>query len=275
MYVLGYSLDNLSLMALTLAVGLVVDDAIVVLENIFRHLEQGRDRVTAALLGAQEIGFTIVSITVSLIAVFIPLLFMSGIVGRLFREFGVVVTVAVALSALIALTLSPMMASLVLQDPKTARHGPLYRWSESAFERLIHGYERGLEFTLRHQRPTMVLNLLLIVLSGWMFYAMPKGFFPQEDTGLLFGFSQADPDISFPGMSDRQEAVAKVIATDPDVAAFGSSIGGTGGSGMNTGRIFIQLKPLSQRSARADQIIQRLRPKLASIPGITVFLQSI
>ena len=275
MYVLGYSLDNLSLMALTLAVGLVVDDAIVVLENIFRHLEQGRDRVTAALLGAQEISFTIVSITVSLIAVFIPLLFMSGIVGRLFREFGVVVTVAVALSALIALTLSPMMASLVLQDPKTARHGPLYRWSESAFERLIHGYERGLEFTLRHQRPTMVLNLLLIVLSGWMFYAMPKGFFPQEDTGLLFGFSQADPDISFPGMSDRQEAVAKVIAADPDVAAFGSSIGGTGGSGMNTGRIFIQLKPLSQRSARADQIIQRLRPKLASIPGITVFLQSI
>jgi hydrophobe/amphiphile efflux-1 (HAE1) family protein len=275
MYVLGYSLDNLSLMALTLAVGLVVDDAIVVLENIFRHLEQGRDRVTAALLGAQEISFTIVSITVSLIAVFIPLLFMSGIVGRLFREFGVVVTVAVALSALIALTLSPMMASLVLQDPKTARHGPLYRWSESAFERLIHGYERGLEFTLRHQRPTMVLNLLLIVLSGWMFYAMPKGFFPQEDTGLLFGFSQADPDISFPGMSDRQEALAKVIATDPDVAAFGSSIGGTGGSGMNTGRIFIQLKPLSQRSARADQIIQRLRPKLASIPGITVFLQSI
>jgi hydrophobe/amphiphile efflux-1 (HAE1) family protein len=275
MYALGYSLDNLSLMALTLAVGLVVDDAIVVLENIFRHLEQGRDRVTAALMGSQEIGFTIISITVSLIAVFIPLLFMGGIVGRLFREFGVVVTLAVALSAVIALTLSPMMASLVLNDPKTVRHGRLYRWSERGFERLINAYERGLQFTLRHQRFTMALNLLLIVLSGWMFYAMPKGFFPQEDTGLLFGFSQADPDISFPGMSRHQDAVAKVIAADPDVAAFGSSIGGTGGTGLNTGRIFIQLKPLSQRTARADQIIQRLRPKLAAIPGITVFLQSI
>jgi hydrophobe/amphiphile efflux-1 (HAE1) family protein len=275
MYVMGYSLDNLSLMALTLAVGLVVDDAIVVLENIFRYLEQGRDRVTSALIGSQEIGFTIVSITVSLIAVFIPLLFMSGIVGRLFREFGMVVTVAVALSALIALTLSPMMASLVLQDPKTAQHGVLYRWSERGFKILLQGYERGLEFTLRHQRPAMAVNLLLIVLSGWMFYAMPKGFFPQEDTGLLFGFSQADPDISFPGMSDRQEAVAKVITADPDVAAFGSSIGGTGGSGTNTGRVFIQLKSFSQRTARADQIIQRLRPKLAAIPGITVFLQSI
>ncbi|HEY7247648.1 MAG TPA: efflux RND transporter permease subunit, partial [Xanthobacteraceae bacterium] len=275
MYVLGYSLDNLSLMALTLAVGLVVDDAIVVLENIFRYLEQGRDRVTAALMGSQEIGFTIVSITVSLIAVFIPLLFMSGIVGRLFREFGMVVAIAVALSAVIALTLSPMMASLVLQDPKSARHGALYRWSERGFNRLIHGYERGLQFTLRHQRPTMALNLLLIVVSGWMFYTMPKGFFPQEDTGLIFGFSQADPDISFPGMSKRQEAVAKVIAEDPDVAAFGSSIGGSYGSGLNTGRVFIQLKPFSQRTARADQIIQRLRPKLAAIPGITVFLQSI
>ena len=275
MYVLGYSLDNLSLMALTLAVGLVVDDAIVVLENIFRYLEQGRDRLTAALMGSQEIGFTIVSITLSLIAVFIPLLFMSGIVGRLFREFGVVVTIAVALSAVIALTLSPMMASLVLQDPKTARHGTVYRWSERGFKALIQGYERGLAFTLHHQRPVMALNLLLILLSGWMFYAMPKGFFPQEDTGLLFGFSQADPDISFPGMSDRQEAVAKVIAADPDVAAFGSSIGGTGGSGLNTGRVFIQLKPFDQRTARADQIIQRLRPKLAAIPGITVFMQSI
>jgi hydrophobe/amphiphile efflux-1 (HAE1) family protein len=274
MYALGYSLDNLSLMALTLAVGLVVDDAIVVLENIFRHLEQGRDRVTAALMGSREIGFTIVSITVSLIAVFIPLLFMSGIVGRLFREFGMVVTVAVALSAVIALTLSPMMASLVLQDPKMARHGALYRWSERGYQKLIRGYERGLKFTLRHQRPTMALNLLLIVLAGWLFYAMPKGFFPQEDTGMLFGFGQADPDISFAGMSERMEAVTKVISEDPDVSAFGASIGGTNSSGLNTGRVFIQLKPFKRRSANADQIIQRLRPKLAVIPGITIFLQS-
>jgi hydrophobe/amphiphile efflux-1 (HAE1) family protein len=275
MYVLGYSLDNLSLMALTLAVGLVVDDAIVMLENIFRYLEQGYDRMTAALMGSREIGFTIVSITVSLIAVFIPLLFMSGIVGRLFREFGMVVSIAVVLSALIALTLSPMMASLVLADPRTAQHGRLYAWSERVFARLIEGYERGLKFTLAHQRAAMLLNLLLIAISAWLFYAMPKGFFPQEDTGLIFGFTQADPDISFPGMSDRMEAAVKVIAADPDVAALGSSIGGTGGAGLNTGRIFIQLKPLRARTARADQIIARLRPKLAALPGITVFLQSI
>ena len=274
MCALDYSLNNLSLMALTLAVGLVVDDAIVVLENIFRYLEQGRDRVTAALMGSQEIGFTIVSITISLIAVFIPLLFMGGIVGRLFREFGMVVTIAVVLSAVIALTLSPMMASLVLQDPKAARHGSLYRWSERGYKKLIQGYERGLAFTLRHQRSAMALNLLLIVVSGWMFYAMPKGFFPQEDTGLLFGFGQADPDISFAGMSQRMEAVTKVVAEDPDVAAFGASIGGTSSSGLNTGRVYIQLKPFDQRAANADQIIQRLRPRLAAIPGITVFLQS-
>ena len=275
MYVLGYSLDNLSLMALTLAVGLVVDDAIVVLENIFRYLEQGCDRVHAALMGSREIGFTIVSITVSLIAVFIPLLFMSGIVGRLFREFGMVVSIAVVLSALIALTLSPMMASLVLTDPRMARHGRFYLWSERAFTSFIRGYERGLQFTLAHRRAAMTLNLLLIAVSGWMFYAMPKGFFPQEDTGLIFGFSQADPDISFPGMSDRMEAAAKVIAADPDVASLGSSIGGTGGAGLNTGRMFIQLKPFDERTATADQIIARLRPKLAAVPGITVFLQSI
>jgi hydrophobe/amphiphile efflux-1 (HAE1) family protein len=275
MYMLGYSLDNLSLMALTLAVGLVVDDAIVMLENIFRYLEQGYDRMTAALMGSREIGFTIVSITVSLIAVFIPLLFMSGIVGRLFREFGVVVSIAVALSALIALTLSPMMASLVLVDPKTAQHGRLYRWSERAFANLLWGYERALRFTLRHRRSAMTVNLVLIVMSGWMFYAMPKGFFPQEDTGLIFGFTQADPDISFPAMASRQEAVAKAIAADPDVASIGSSIGGNGGAGMNTGRVFIQLKPFRERTATTDQVIARLRPKLASVPGITVFLQSI
>ncbi len=275
MYMLGYSLDNLSLMALTLAVGLVVDDAIVMLENIFRYLEQGCDRVTAALKGAKEIGFTIVSITVSLVAVFIPILFMSGIVGRLFREFGVVVAVAVVLSALIALTLSPMMASLILENPREARHGRLYQWSERSFKRLIDAYESGLKLTLRHRRVTMTLNLLLIVVSGWMFYSMPKGFFPQEDTGLIFGFTQADQDISFDGMASRVAAVAQVVAQDPAVANFGSSIGGTGSSGMNTGRVFIQLKPYSQRAATADQIIQRLRPKLAAVPGITTFLQSI
>ncbi|PSJ60357.1 efflux RND transporter permease subunit [Pseudaminobacter soli (ex Li et al. 2025)] len=275
MYILGYSLDNLSLMALTLAAGLVVDDAIVMLENIYRYLEAGHDRVTAALLGAKEIGFTIVSITVSLVAVFIPILFMSGIVGRLFHEFGMVVTLAVILSAVIALTLSPMMASLVLQNPKEEKHGRIYQWSERGFQYMLDVYERGLHFTLRHRRATMTLNLLLIVVSAWMFYSMPKGFFPQEDTGLVFGFTQADQDISFEGMASRQEAVARIIAQDPDVQAFGSSIGGSSSSGLNNGRIFIQLKPYSERIGTASQFIQRLRPKLAGVPGVTTFLQSI
>ncbi|MGH6676857.1 MAG: efflux RND transporter permease subunit, partial [Xanthobacteraceae bacterium] len=187
MYVFGYSLDNLSLMALTLAVGLVVDDAIVMLENVFRHMEEGLNRFDAALVGAKEIGFTIVSITVSLIAVFIPLLFMGGIVGRLFREFGVTVTVAVVLSAIIALTLSPMMSSLVLKNPRTMRHGRIYAASERAYQAIIYRYEQVLKFSLRHKRSVMLLNLALIGLSAWLFVVMPKGFFPQEDTGMIFG----------------------------------------------------------------------------------------
>ncbi|MCJ2126328.1 efflux RND transporter permease subunit [Methylobacterium sp. J-077] len=275
MELLGYSLDNLSLMGLTLAVGLVVDDAIVMLENIYRYLEQGMSRREAALAGSAEIGFTIVSITVSLIAVFIPLLFMGGVVGRLFREFGVVVTAAVVISALIALTLSPMMASLVLKDPRQAKHGPVYAWTERQFERLLVGYEHLLRLSLRWRGPVMAVNVLLILASGWMFYSMPKGFFPQEDTGLIFGFTQADQDVSYDGMASRQEAVAAVIAKDPDVAAFGSSIGGTTSSGQNTGRFFVQLKPLAEREATADQIITRLRPQLARLPGVVTFLQSI
>nr|CAJ01669.1 fragment, putative acrb/acrd/acrf family protein [Methylocapsa acidiphila] len=275
MYLLGYSLDNLSLMALTLAVGLVVDDAIVMLENIYRHMEEGGGRMKAALDGSKEIGFTIISITVSLIAVFIPLLFMGGVIGRLFREFGVTVTAAIVLSALIALTLSPMTASLVLKNPKDARHGKIYEWSERAFAASVAGYERLLKFSLRHRRPVMLLNLALIALSGWLFVTTPKGFFPQEDTGLIFAFTQADQDISFQGMAERQEAVAKVILADPDVASFGSFIGGNASAGLNTGRLYIQLKPFDQRSATAQQIIDRLRPKLATLPGISTYLQSI
>ncbi len=275
MFMLGYSLDNLSLMALTLAVGLVVDDAIVMLENIFRHMEMGKDRKTAALDGSKEIGFTIVSITVSLIAVFIPLLFMGGIVGRLFSEFGVTVTVAVVLSALIALTLSPMMASLVLKNPHDVRHNRVYEASERAFDAVIRGYERVLKLSLRHRGIVMLLNIALIGASAWLFIAMPKGFFPQEDTGLIFAFTQADQDISFTGMAERQAAAAKVILADSAVATFGSLIGGASSSGLNTGRMFIVLKPLSQRSATADQVIGRLRPKLAAVPGISTFLQSI
>ena len=275
MYEFGYSLDNLSLMALTLAVGLVVDDAIVMLENIFRHLEMGKDRVTAALDGAKEIGFTIISITVSLIAVFIPLLFMGGIVGRLFREFGVVVTVAIVLSAIIAITLSPMMGALVLTNPHNAKHGRLYRMSERGFEALVAGYERILRLSLRHRLPVMILNVALIAISGYLFVTMPKGFFPQEDTGMLSGFSQADQDISFEGMKKRQESALRVVEKDPDVLAVGSSIGGSSSSGFNTGRMFIQLKPVGQRKATADQIIQRMRLKLAEVPGIVTYLQSV
>ncbi len=275
MYLLGYSLDNLSLMALTLAVGLVVDDAIVMLENVFRHMEEGLNRFEAALVGAKEIGFTIVSITVSLVAVFIPLLFMGGIVGRLFREFGVTVTVAVVLSAIIALTLSPMMSSLVLRNPRTMRHGRIYAASERAYEAVIHRYEQVLKFSLRHKRSVMLLNLALIGLSAWLFVVMPKGFFPQEDTGMIFGFTQADQDISFAGMEQRQKAAARIILADPAVAHFGSFIGGSSSAGMNTGRMFIVLKPYDQRSATADQVIERLQPKLAAVPGISTYLQSI
>ena len=275
MYGLNYSLDNLSLMALTLAVGLVVDDAIVMLENIFRHLEMGKDRLTAALDGSKEIGFTIVSITISLIAVFIPLLFMGGIVGRLFREFGVVVSVAIVLSALIALTLSPMMSALVLKDPHQAKHGALYKSTERAFESLVNGYERILKLSLRFRGPVMLVNVALIALSGYFFVTMPKGFFPQEDTGMLSGFTQADQDVSFPAMKERQEASLRVITQDPDVEAVGASVGGNSSSGFNTGRMFIQLKPVGKRRATADQIIQRLRVKLAQVPGIATYLQSV
>jgi multidrug efflux pump subunit AcrB len=168
-----------------------------------------------------------------------------------------------------------MMASLVLRNPKEAKHGRIYQWSERGFSRMLGAYERGLKFTLRHRFSIMALNLVLIAVSAWMFYSMPKGFFPQEDTGLIFGFTRADQDVSFAGMADRQQAVSRIIAQDPDVDAFGSSIGGSSSSGLNTGRIFIQLKPFSERTATASQIIQRLRPKLAAVPGVTTFLQSI
>jgi multidrug efflux pump subunit AcrB len=275
MYVLGYSLDNLSLMALTLAVGLVVDDAIVMLENIFRHMEEGKDRRSAAFDGSEEIGFTIVSITVSLVAVFISLLFMSGIVGRLFKEFGVTVTIAVFLSALIALTLSPMLASLVLKNPRKMSHRRIYEVSERALQAVIRGYERMLRLSLSHRRTVMLLNVALIAVAGWLFIILPKVFFPQEDTGLLFGSTQADPDISFTGMAERQEAAIKVILADTAVAGLGSFIGGTHSTGMNTGRMFMVLKPFDERSATADQIIARLRPKLAEVPGVNTYLQSI
>src|SRR5215469_10103628 len=275
LYLGGYSLDNLSLMALTLAVGLVVDDAVVMLENIFRYLEEGDDALTAALKGSAEIGFTIVSITVSLIAVFIPILFMGGIIGRLFREFGVTVSVALILSAVIALTLTPTLAALVLKDPRETRHGRLYQWSERVWQRVLHGYERTLRGALRIRPLLMLVNLALIVVTGWLIMAIPKGFFPSEDTGMIFGFTQASPDTSYMGMADAQQRAAAIVMQDPDVASMGSAIGGTDSSGLNTGRMFISLKPWNERKASQAEVIQRLRPKLAQVPGITTFLQPV
>ncbi|MBV8888883.1 MAG: efflux RND transporter permease subunit [Alphaproteobacteria bacterium] len=275
LYLCGYSLDNLSLMALTLAVGLVVDDAVVMLENIFRYLEEGEDALSAALKGAGEIGFTIISITISLIAVFIPLLFMSGVIGRLFREFAVTVAVAIVLSAIIALTLSPTLAALVLKDPKSVKHGRLYQWSERGFERLLGGYERLLKLVLRFRLWAMLVNVALIAVTAWLIIVIPKGFFPNEDTGMIFGFTEASPDVSFMGMADLQQRAAAVILKDPDVATAGAAIGGGASSGLNTGRMFISLKPWNQRSATAQQIIDRLRPKLAEVPGITTYLQPV
>ena len=274
LYLGGYSLDNLSLMALTLAVGLVVDDAVVMLENIFRYLEEGDDALTAALKGSAEIGFTIVSITVSLIAVFIPLLFMGGIIGRLFREFAITVTAAIILSALIALTLSPMMASLFLKDPREVKHGRLYQWSERAFDRLYRAYGRALKWTLRMRLWVMLVNIALIVLTAVLIVVIPKGFFPDEDTGMIYGFTEASPDVSFMGMSDEQQRAAAVVMKDPAVATVGSAIGGGGSFGLNTGRMFISLKPEGQRDPMGA-VIQRLRGELAKVPGITTYLQPV
>ncbi len=274
LYLGGYSLDNLSLMALTLAVGLVVDDAVVMLENIFRHLEEGDDAPTAALKGSAEIGFTIISITISLIAVFIPLLFMGGIIGRLFREFAITVTAAIVLSALIALTLSPMMAALFLKDPRSVKHGRLYQWSERAFDYLFTGYGRMLKRVLALRLWVMLFNIALIGLTAVLIIVIPKGFFPPEDTGMIFGFTQASPDVSFMGMADLQQRAAAVILKDPAVATVGSATGGGASSGLNTGRMFISLKPPGQRDNIAA-VIQRLRPELAQVPGITTYLQPV
>ena len=245
------------------------------LENIYRYLEQGDDALTAALKGAGEIGFTIVSITISLIAVFIPILFMGGVIGRLFREFGVTVAVAIVLSAVIALTLSPTMAALFLSDPRSVKHGRMYQWSERTFEGLLHGYQRLLKLVLRFRLWAMLVNLGLIGLTGWLFVTIPKGFFPDEDTGMIFGFTEASPDVSFIGMADLQQRVVAVVLKDPDVETAGAAIGGGASSGMNTGRLFISLKPWNERKATESEIVQRLRPELAQVPGIVTYLQPV
>jgi HAE1 family hydrophobic/amphiphilic exporter-1 len=272
MYVIGYSLDNLSLMALTIAVGFVVDDAIVMLENIYRHIEAGLTPYEAAIKGSGEIGFTILSISISLVAVFIPLLLMSGIVGRLFREFAVTVTMTIAVSAVVALTLSPMMASLFLRDEKHTRHGRLYLTLERGFQWLIDHYTRGLDFVLRHQRATLITFVLTVLTAVLLYAVAPKGFFPQQDTGIIQGLSDAPQDVSFSEMLRLQRRLAEVLAKDPAVASWAAFVGG--GRPLNNGFVVLGLKPRDQRDASADQIIERLRRKLAAVPGGTVFMQA-
>jgi hydrophobe/amphiphile efflux-1 (HAE1) family protein len=273
LYVLGYSLDNLSLMALTIAVGFVVDDAVVVIENIVRHLEEGLTPLQAALKGAGEIGFTVVSITLSLIAVFIPLFLMSGFVGLLFREFAVTVSAALILSLVIALTLTPMMCSRLLKSER-AEHGRLYRLLEGGFDALLRLYERGLRHVLRHPFLTLMAMLGTVALTGYLYVVIPKGFFPQQDTGMIIGIAEASENISYSAMEQKMETVIATILKDPAVASIGSQIGATGTTTLNDGRLFIALKPESERTASADQVINRLRPRLATLEGVTVYMQA-
>ena len=273
MYLLGYSLDNLSLMALTIAVGFVVDDAIVMLENIFRHIEDGMKPMEAAIKGAGEIGFTIVSISMSLIAVFIPMLLMGGIVGRLFREFAVTVSIAVAVSAVVSLTLTPMMCSRFLHHDE-GRHGLIYRIIEGFFEALIGGYRRTLDIALKFRFITLLTFLATVGLTVYLAVIIPKGFFPQQDNGVLIGSADMAQDVSFDEMKRLQLAVGDILQKDPDINAFSSSVGAGSGTTQNTGRFYIALKPFDQRDSTAQQVIARLRPKLARAVGADVRLQA-
>jgi HAE1 family hydrophobic/amphiphilic exporter-1 len=275
MYVFGYSLDNLSLMGLTIAVGFVVDDAIVMLENIHRHIEEGKSPLDAAIVGAGEIGFTIVSISLSLVAVFIPLLLMGGILGRLFREFAIVVSMTILVSAIVSLTLTPMMCARFLVDEHKKRHGRIYRFVEACFDGMLAAYEKGLDFVLRHQRLTLGVFVVTVVATGYLFMIIPKGFFPQQDIGLITGFTEAAQDVSFAEMVRRQHALTDIVIRDPDVANVVSFVGAAAGSQtLNNGRVFITLKPRDERSASADQLIARWRPQFAKVEGAAMFLQA-
>ncbi len=272
MYLFGYSVDNLSLMALTISTGFVVDDAIVVIENVSRHLEAGMTPMAAALRGAREVGFTVLSISVSLVVVFIPILLMGGIVGRLFREFAIVLSTAILVSLVVSLTTTPMMCSRLLRHRKPEEHGKAYRASEKAFAKLLGAYERSLRVVLRHPAITLMVLLFTIAFNIFLFVIVPKGFFPQQDNGTIMGGIQGAQDASFPVMQSAAARFDNLIKSDPAVQ---NVIAFTGGGGAaNSGFIFLALKPLEERKARADQIIARLRPKLASVPGASLFLQA-
>jgi len=277
MYLLGYTIDNLSLMALTISTGFVVDDAIVVIENITRYLEMGMKPFDAAMKGSREIGFTVLSMSTSLIAVFIPILLMGGIVGKLFREFAVTLSVAIAVSLLVSLTTTPMLCAHFLKSRDESRHGKIYRASERTFQWMHNEYANGLRWVLRHQALMLCVVVGTIALNVYLFMIVPKGFFPQQDTGRIGGQTMAAQDISFPAMRDKQRELAQMVLDDPAVAtvtAFAGG-GGPGGGGFNIGRMFVALKPLDQRPGRvsADQVVARLRRKLTSVPGAVLYLQ--
>jgi multidrug efflux pump len=272
MYLCHYSLDNLSLMALTICTGFVVDDAIVVIENITRHIEGGMKPFAATMKGASEIGFTVLSMSTSLVAVFIPILLMGGIVGRLFREFAVVLSVAIGVSLFVSLTTTPMMCARFLRH-ETGKHNRLYRFSENSFNRLLRTYDISLRWVLRHQFLILLVTLGTIVVNGYLFYKTPKGFFPQQDTGRFSGLIQGDQDLSFAAMSKKMREFTDIVRQDPAVDAVSSFTGG--GSGGSTARMYGQLKPLSERKISVDQVIARIRSKAAKIPGAALYLQAV
>jgi len=276
MYLCGFSLNNLTMMALTISTGFVVDDAIVMIENISRYIEMGETPMQAALQGAEQIGFTILSLTVSLIAVLIPLLFMGDVAGRLFRQFAVTLAVTIILSAFVSLTLTPMMAARILRHTPQEKQGRFYRWSERAFDKIIEFYGRTLRFVLRFQTVTLLAAVGILVLTVFLYIVVPKGFFPTQDTGIVQGISQAAPSISFDAMTQRQQDLVKVLLADPAVDSVSSFIGADGtNTTLNSGRIQINLKPLDARRISATAVIERLGPKLAQVPGIKLYMQPV
>ncbi len=277
MYLMNFSIDNISLMALTLSVGFVVDDAIVMLENIVRHMEKGEGVMEAALKGSREIGFTILSMTISLVAVFIPVLFMGGILGRILHEFAVTISMAILISGFVSLTLTPMLSSRFIRPPSAEeRHGRLYLLMERFFEGMRHTYERTLKTVLHYRRTTLAVTFLLTAATALLFIKIPMGFLPSEDTGQIFAFTEAAQGISFEDMVAHQKQLAEIVVKDPNIAAFMSAVGASGISvSNNTGRMFMRLKPRKERKLSADEIIQELRPKVSTVPGIRMFMQNL
>jgi hydrophobic/amphiphilic exporter-1 (mainly G- bacteria), HAE1 family len=276
MYLMGFSVNNITLMALTLSVGFVVDDAIVMLENIMRHIEKGEPVLQAALTGSREIGFTILSMTLSLVAVFIPVLFMGGILGRILHEFAVTISMAILISGFVSLTLTPMLCSRFIRPQAAVRHGRLYLLSERFFEGMLHTYERTLRLVLNYRRTILSITIILTIVTGLLFAKMPTGFLPSEDTGQIFAFTEAAQGISFEDMVKHQKELAAIVAENPNIAAFMSAVGASGASvANNAGRMFIRLKPRSERDLSADEIIQELRPKVSQVPGIQMFMQNL